>query len=166
MNKLFFFSLMCSVFSFNLFAKEEILSITDNDDNNEVYHLVVNIDDSTQRLDQLYKDTYIGEEKIRRDVLNSEDLKTKEGMILEKRDKYNILNLKSDNLDMDRGGRIIIDTLYNAITSERRLIEMDLAKDKNSWRLFKNQKVVSRFHVKVNKVIVFGSVGIKSILME
>lgn len=152
--------------STSLFAREEILSVTDNDDNNEVYNLVVNVDDSTQSLKELYKDTYVGGKKIRRDKLNPDHLKTNEGVILEKRDNYNVLNLKSDNLDFDRGGRITIDTLYNGISGERKQVDVELAKDKNAWRLFKEKKAVSRFHVRVNKVIILGTVGIKTIVME
>lgn len=154
------------LFSTTLLAREEILSITDNDDNNEVYNLVVNVDESTQTLKDLFKDTYVGGKKIKRDHLNPEDLKTKEGVILEKRDNYNVLNLKSDNLDFDRGGRIIIDTLYNGISGDRKQVDVELAKDKTSWKLFKDKKPVSKFHVRVNKVIVIGTVGIKTIIME
>lgn len=163
MQKIIFFFLL---FSFNAFAKEETLSITDNDDNREVYHLVVNVDENTQSLKELFKDTYLNGVKIKREALNPEHLKTKNGMILEKRDNYNVLNLKSDNLDTDRGGRITIDTLYNAITSERKFYDLELAKDKVGWKLFKGQKAVSKFHVKVNRVIIAGAVGIKTIIME
>lgn len=166
MNKLISFFLVGLLFCLNLHAREEILSITDNDDNNEVYNLVVNVDDSTQSLKELFKDTYILGKKIRRDVLNPNDLTTKDGVVLERREKYNVLNLKSTNFDYDRGGRIIIDTLYNGITGDRKNFEVELAKDKQSWKLFKNEKAVSKFHVKVNKVIVVGTVGIKTIIME
>lgn len=163
----FLMLLALTVFSStSVFAREEILSVTDNDDNNEVYNLVVNVDETTQTLKELYKDTYVGGKKIRRDKLNPDHLKTKEGVILEKRDNYNVLNLKSDNLDFDRGGRIIIDTLYNGVTGERKQVDVELAKDKNAWRLFKDKKAVSKFHVRVNKVIVIGTVGIKTIVME
>jgi hypothetical protein len=149
-----------------LLANEETLSITDNDDNNEVYNLVVSVDDSTQTLKNLFKDTFVNGKKIRRDDLNALDLKTKDGVILEKRDNYNVLNLKSDNFDNDRGGKITIDTLYNGITGERKTVDLELAKDTNNWKLFKNKVAVSKFHVKVNKVIVLGTVGIKTIIME
>jgi len=167
LNLLAVFVLLAALMtSSNIFAREETLSITDNDDNNEVYNLVVNVDDATQTLKDLYKDTYVGGKKIKRDHLNPEDLKTKDGVILEKRDNYNVLNLKSDNLDFDRGGRIVIDTLYNGITGDRKQIDVELAKDKTSWKLFRDKKAVSKFHVRVNKVIVIGTVGIKTIVME
>lgn len=161
-----FFLLYSLIYSTLLFGSEETLSITDNDDNKEVYNLVVNVNDSSQSLISLYKDTFVNGQKIKRENLISNDLNTKEGMILEKREKYNVLNLKSENFDNDRGGKILIDYLYNGITGERKFIELELAKDKNSWKLFRGKVSVSRFHVKVNKIIVLGTVGIKSIMME
>jgi hypothetical protein len=145
---------------------EEILSVTDNDDNNEVYNLVVEVDDTTQTLKELYKDTYLFGNKIRRDNLNPLELKNPDGMILEKRGEHNVLSLKSDNYDHDRGGIITIDSLYNGISGERRSVDLELAKDKTSWRLFKDDKMISKFHVKVNRVIIIGVVGIKKIIME
>ena len=174
MKKCIIFSMISSLCFVAAFANEEVLSITDNNDNNEVYSLVVNVDDNTQALNGLFKDTYINGNKIKRDILNPLDLKAASGMILEKRQAFNVLNLKSNNFDYDQGGTIIIDTLYNGITGERKTIELELAKDKDKdkdndkeiWKLFKNQVPVSKFHVKVNKVILAGTVGIKTIIME
>ncbi len=166
MRKSIFLLIAGVLLSLNVFAYEEVLSTTDNDDNNEIYKLVVSVDESTQTLRELFKDTYVNGSKIRRDVLDPKDLKTKNGIILEKRDNYNVLNLKSDNFDYDRGGRIVIDTLYNGIKGERKFYEVELAKDQVGWKLFKNQKSVSKFHVKVNRVIIVGTVGIKNIVME
>lgn len=154
------------ILSFSAFAYEEVLSVTDNDDNKEIYKLIVEVDDSTQSLKEIFKDTYVNGAKIKRDVFNPNDLSTNHGLILEQRDGYNILNLKSNNFDYDRGGRIIIDTLYNGITGERRGYDIELAKDKAGWRLFSNKKIVTKFHVKVLKVIIVGTVGIKSLTME
>jgi hypothetical protein len=167
MSKMFFsFLLLSLTASFNVSAKEVILSITDNDDNNEVYNLVVKVDDQTERLNELYKDTYVNGQKIKRDVLNPDDLTTDHGVILEKRDGHNVLNLKSQNFDFERGGSMTIDTLYNGIKGERRNYELELARDATGWKLFKQDKVVSKFHIKVNRVIILGTVGIKTIIME
>lgn len=166
MHKLFFISLACFIFSFNVSSKEQIISVTDNDENHEIYNLVVNLDDFSDSLLGLYKDTYIDGKIISRLALDPKDLKTEEGMVLEKRKNYNVLNLKSDNFDFDRGGIIIIDTLYNGISKERKSFPLDLAKTKDGWKLFKKQTIVTKFHVRVNKVIVLGTVGIMTILME
>ena len=167
MEKLFCALLVFGFFiSNNTFAKEEILSVTDNDDNNEVYNLLINTNENTDSIKSLYKDTYVNGKKIRRDEFNPTDLKSSSGVILERRDRYNVLNLKSDNLDYDRGGRIIIDMLYNGITGERRNVDLELAKDQSGWKLFKGNTIISKFHVRVNKVILVGTVGIKMIIME
>lgn len=152
--------------SFNAFSQEEILSVTDNDDNAEIYMLVVKVDKKTQSLKQFYKDTYLDGVKINRTVLNPDDLTTESGVVMEERDGYNVLNLKSDNFDYDRGGRITIDTLYNGFTGERRGYDLELAKDKVGWKLFSNKKVVKKLHIKVHKIIMMGTVGIRTLEME
>jgi hypothetical protein len=155
------------VFSFNAFSQEEILSVTDNDDNTEIYKLVVKVDKKTQSLKEIYKDTYSADGvKIKRTLLSPTDLTTDNGVIMEERDGYNVLNLKSDNFDHVRGGRITIDTLYNGATGERREYDVELAKDKMGWKLFNGKKVVTKFHIKVNRVIMLGVVGIRTFDME
>ena len=101
MHKLILFSLFSFLtFSQFSYAEEVTLSITDNDDNNEVYNLVVLVDDNTQSLKRLYKDTYINGQKISRTELDALDLQKDHGVILEKRGVYNVLNLKSDNFEV------------------------------------------------------------------
>ena len=163
---IYFLFIMMYFSNSSVFAAEEILSITDNNDNNEVYNLVVSVDDNTQTLKELYQDIYVDGTRINRETLNPLALKSSNGVILETRNSLNILNLKCFNFDYDRGGNIFVDALYNAITGERRTIELELAKDKNTWKLFKNKVPVSRFHIKVNKVILAGTIGIKAIIME
>ena len=154
------------ILSFNAFSQEEVLSVTDNDDNTEIYKLIANIDKKTQSLKEFYKDTYLDGVKIKRTVLNPKDLTLDTGVIMEERDGYNVLNLKSDNFDKVRGGRITIDTLYNGFTGERREYDVELAKDKVGWKLFSGKKVVTKFHIKVNRIIMMGVVGIKTLDME
>ncbi len=161
---LLLFSLFASIQ--NIHASEQLLTVTDNDDNDEIYNFVVDVDDTTQSLISFYKDTYVDGEKTNREILDPENLKTEDGVILEERNGYNALNLKSDNFDPKSGGKIEVDTLYNGATGERRSIYLDLARGKNGWKLFKDKNVVSQFHVKVNRVIILGAVGIKTIIME
>lgn len=166
MQKLILFLVAGLLFSFSVFSQEEVLSVTDNDDNNEIYKLVVKVDKKTQSLKEIYKDTYVDGVKVKRTTLSPADLSTDNGVVLEERDGYNVLNLKSDNFDHDRGGRIIIDTLYNGFTGERRGYEVELAKDKVGWKLFNNKKVVTKFHIKVHRIIMMGVVGIRTFEME
>lgn len=147
-------------------AVEEVLCSVDNDFNDDIYKLVVNVDDQTQTLKEFYKDTYDQGEKIKREVLNPQDLKNTDGMVMEQRDQYNVLNLKSNNFDYSAGALIVVDALYNGLSGDRVSYDLDLVKDQLSWKLFKNNNVISKLHVKINKVIIAGVVGIKSIEME
>ena len=166
MKKMILCFITCLVLSFNVFSQEVVLTVTDNDDNNEIYKLIVLVNEEAQSLVELYKDTYVGAKKIRRDVLDAKDLSKSSGMILEQRKGYNVLNLKSNNFDHDLGGRIIIDTLYSGISGDRKYYEVDLAKDVDGWKLFNKKKIVTKFHVKVNRKIVVGTIGIKTLTME
>lgn len=154
------------ILSFTVFAHEEILVVTDNDYNSEIYKLVVEVDSDTQSLKTIYKDTYAKGAKIKRETLNPEDLKTSSGVILEVRKGYNILNLKSDNFDFDLGGTITVDTLYSGISKKRIRYDFEVAKDKLGWKLFKNNKVITKFHVWVNRKPIVGPIGIKYLTME
>lgn len=166
MQRLILFLVASLILSFNAFSQEEVLSVTDNDDNTEIYKLVIKVDKHTQSLKEIYKDTYVDGVKIKRIILNPEDLTTTNGVVLEERDGYNVLNLKSYNFDHERGGRITIDTLFSGFTGERRDYDVELAKDKVGWKLFRNKKVVTKFHIKVNRSIILGVVGIKTFDME
>lgn len=147
------------------FSLETTLSVTDNDENSEIYSLVVVVDDKTQILKTLYKDTFINSKRAKRQMLNPLDMKTSAGMIIEEQDNYNVINLKSDNFSYDQGGKITIDILYNGITGERKSADVNLARDKTGWKLFRKNIPVSKFHVKVNRVM-GSTVGIKTILMQ
>lgn len=166
MKKMILCFIVSLMLSLNVFSQEVVLSTTDNDDNNEIYTLVVLVDAETQSLKELYKDTYIDGTKIKRSVLNPEDLTKQSGIVLEERRGYNVLNLKSNNFDYDFGGTIKIDTLYSGISGERRVYEVELAKDNGGWKLFDKSKVVTKFHVKVNRKVIIGTIGIKTFNMD
>ena len=166
MQKLVLILITAVMFSFNAFSEEVILSVTDNDENVEIYKLIVNVDKTTQSLKEFYKDTYLDGVKIKRQVLDTKLLNTDSGVIMEERDGYNVLNLKSDNFDHARGGRVVIDSLFSGFTGERREYDLELAKDKTGWKLFSNKKIVSKFHIIVNRSILLGIIGIKTINME
>jgi hypothetical protein len=166
MIKLTLLCFISALMSFKLMAAEQILCTVDNDDDARVYKLVVSYDEATLTLKELYKDSYVQGKKSLREVLNAEDLKKSHGIIMERKDKHNVLNLKSNNFDHDQGGLIIVDTLFNGVNGDRKNYELDLVKDQSTWKLFKNNKPISRFHVRVHKVVVVGVVGIKNIIME
>lgn len=154
------------ILSFNLFAKEEVLATVTNDENTETYKFIVESDDNLGDVKAFYKDNYLKGTKTRRTRLESKDLANNSGLILEQRGEHKVIALKSDNFDRVRGGIVTIDTLYNGANGERHAYEIQLAKDRSGWKIFKSGRIVSKLHVEVNKVFLIGTVGVKNIRLE
>lgn len=147
-------------------AKEEILATITNDQDNSVFKFVAETDNETNAIKSLYKDEYENGQKSERNVLASEDLINNEGMVLQKKGEREIINLKSDNFNLDNGGTVTIDTLYNGVNGERREYEIEIAQSNTGWKIFKGPKTISHLHLVINKKIFVGAVGVKDILME
>lgn len=154
-----------STFSGTVLAKEEVLATITSDENQEVFTFVANTDDTTQTLKAFFKDDYMNGKKTEREVLPTKEL-TREGVVLDKRGDHTVISLKSHNFDYARGGTVVIDTLYNGVTGERKEYEVELAKDKSGWKLFAGRAAISRLHIEVNKKALIGTVGVKNIRME
>lgn len=165
MKKMILAILCTAAVSGNLMAKEQVLATITNDENREVFMFVANTDDSTQTLKAFFKDDYLNGKKTEREVLPTKEL-TQEGVVLDKRGDHKVISLKSDNFDFSRGGTVVIDTLYNGVTGERKEYELELAKDKNGWKLFNGRAAISKLHIEVNKKALIGTIGVKNIRME
>jgi len=87
-------------------------------------------------------------------------------MILEQRDQYVVMKLKSNNFDLEQGGIVVVDTLYSGVSGERKTYEIQLAQDKSGWALFKQGKTIKEIQIKTNRVMVIGAVGIKTLVMK
>ena len=150
-----------------ILAKEEVIATITNDENKQVYTFVAVTNDSTDTIKSFYKDNYSAAgKKINRELLASEKL-THGGLILEKRGKHEVLKLESHNFDLEQGGIVTIDTLYNGVNGERKEYDLHLAKAQNGqWKLFKGSKIISKLHIVVNKKTLLGAVGVKEIQMK
>lgn len=155
---------ICS-YSIHVQAKEEVLASITNDENDEVYAFIASSDDTNQNLKTFFRDNYINGKKVSRELLPSDGL-TKDGVILEKRKDQTVISLKSDNFNNAYGGSVTIDTLYNGITGEHKQYEIELARDGEKWKLFKNNNPISKIHIEVNKKILIGAIGVKEVHME
>jgi hypothetical protein len=147
-------------------AKEEILATITNDQDSSVFKFVADTDDETNAIKTLYKDEYENGQKAERNILASEGLTNNEGMVLEKKGEREIINLKSDNFNLDNGGTVTIDTLYNGVNGERREYEIEITQSNTGWKLFKGPKTISHLHLVINKKLFIGAVGVKDIVMK
>lgn len=164
MNKL----ILLIVFFFitkSALAAEEVLAVITNDENQDVFTFVASTDDATQTLKAFYKDDYLNGKRIEREVLPTAKLGN-EGIILDKRGEHTVINLRSSDFTTEGGGRVTIDTLYNGVTGERRNYEIEISRDGTGWKITKNDNIVSKLHIEVNKKILIGTIGVKNIRME
>lgn len=148
-------------------AREEVIATITNDENSQVYTFVADTNEETDSIKSFYKDNYSASgKKIDRELMASEQL-TEGGLVLEKRGSHEVLKLNSENFDLEQGGIVTIDTLYNGVNGQRKEYDLQLAKAKDGeWRLFKGSKIVSKLHIVVNKKFMLGAVGVKEIQMK
>lgn len=159
------FMFVTLIFSGSLLAREEVIATITNDENKEVYAFVASIDDETDAIQTFYKDDYLNGKKYERELLSTEGLSSG-GMVLEQRGEHKVIALKSHNFDMEQGGIVTIDTLFSGVSGQRKGYELQLAKSKDGWKLFKNNKIISKLHIVINKKFLLGAIGVKDIQMK
>lgn len=146
-------------------ASEQSLATIGNDETKKTYQLVIDSSEDTRSIKTFYKDVYLDGKKLTREKLDFHALKNT-GMILEQRDKYVVLKLRSTNFDEFSGGIITVDTLFNGANGTRKTYDIQLAKDKSGWSLFNSGKIVKQIFIQTNKVMFLGAVGIKNLIMK
>lgn len=88
--------------------------------------------------------------------------KVKTGMVLKKVDSYDVVVLKSDDFETDRGGHLDMEYLSNGITGSREKKELTIEFNGTSWKLYHRGEAVNRFHF-TGKKILGKLVGIKRV---
>lgn len=146
-------------------AREDIIATITNDENKEVYNMIVASDDETNTIMAFYKDDYLNGKKYERELLSSSELVSR-GVVLDQRGARTVIALKSDNYDNERGGMLTIDTLYSGVNGQRKEYEVELAQSEQGWKLFKKGKLISKLHIVVNKKFLLGAIGVKEIQMK
>jgi hypothetical protein len=151
--------------SLNCMANEQFIAKITNEDNPYEYNLVIDSNADNRVINFFYKDVYQEGKRVRREALDFKVI-TKKELVLEQRDKYLIMGLKSNNFDAELGGVITIDTLYSGVNNSRKEYDLDLTKDRSGWILVKTGKVIKHIHIQSNKMTILGTVGIKNLLMN
>jgi hypothetical protein len=164
-SSLSLFLFVTLIFSGKVLAREDVIATITNDDNQQVYNMVVQSDEETNTIKAFYKDNYLDGKKLERELLPSAELVTT-GVILDQRGDRTVLSLKSDNFDNERGGLITVDTLFSGVNGQRKEYEMELSQSQAGWKLFKGGKIISKLRILVNKKFLLGTVGIKDIQMN
>lgn len=87
------------------------------------------------------------------------------GIILKQVDEYEVVVIRSDDFEVDRGGHLALEFLSNGITGSRDGKELEIEFDGRDWKLFHEGVQVSSFHFKGRKFL--GKlVGIKDVIIR
>jgi hypothetical protein len=149
-------------------ASEKILATVSSDSPDRsalTYKLVIDSTDDERTIGTFYKDVYKSGKRQSREAL-SPSLLIKGGIILEQRDKHIIMRLKSSNFDVQQGGIVTVDTLYNGVKGDRKAYEIQIAQSPNGWALLNKGKVITQIVIQSNRMMVIGEVGIKNLVMK
>lgn len=146
-------------------ASEHILASISTNVQKDSYHLIVDINEEDQTLKTFYIDNFSNNQFVNRDELS---IKTfiKEGIKLPHNGKITFVKITGENFDQEKGGIIVLDTLYNIITAKRKSYELQLAQDKSGWKLFYKGNAISKILAIVNKLPIIGIVGARDLSMN
>jgi hypothetical protein len=157
---LFIFSLLS--LSTTAWAIEKTLCTVTSDMDSDYGKVVYEMDQDNRAIGHLYQDSYRNNVLVERIELRGEALR--EGIVLNRRDKYVTVRMHSDNYDSESGGILYLDTLYNGVSGERKEYEMALAMDKNGPVLIKNKINFTRMKFIAKRSKVFGIIGIEKVI--
>lgn len=147
--------------TFNAFAKEETLARITSDIDRNYALLVYDRDDVTNEVKAMYADAYENGSRVERKAFDERGLNT--GIVLLEKDRYQIVKIQSSNFDRDRGGIIKLDTLYSAVSGERRVYEFEISVHADRVTLETRNGEFNRMHFIAKRSRVLGPIGIEKI---
>jgi hypothetical protein len=142
-------------------AAEKVLCVSSSDIDSDIGKIVIDMDQDNRVIEHLYQDSYHDGKLVARLELSPAELK--EGIILNRKDKYIIVRMHSDNYDPELGGVLYLDTLYSGISGERKEYEFDLAMDKDGPVLIQNKANFSKMKFIAKRSKILGVIGIERV---
>ena len=123
--------------------------------------IVYQMDQDNRVIEHLYQDSYHDGKLTARLELKADGLK--DGVVLNRKDKYITVRMHSDNYDVERGGVLYLDTLYNGVTGERKEYEMDVVMDKDGPILIQNKVQFKNMKFIAKRSKLLGVIGIEKV---
>lgn len=174
-NKLLFISLLIALFILSWAPRskaaeeskvsEETLATITTDLDSDYYKLIVGIDNDNQALKTFFVDNFSRGKLTKRDTM-AINVFIRDGITFNKKGRITFAKIVPENFDEDQGGMVTIDALYNILTGRIKSYELQLAKDKEGWKLFTHGKVIKQIIAHANKVPFLGVVGAKDLVMK
>lgn len=159
--------LITSIFSVvnSAFAKEHLLSVITNDEDQNSYNIVLVTDEHDVSVEEVVKNEFdLRGKTIKQDKYDLGQLNNGVAMVV--RRGYDIVKLKMSNLNDSDSADLEMDVLVSAISKERHSFDLEVKKEGASWKLFLDGKSARKLHFITNKKLLIGTVGIKDILVK
>lgn len=142
-------------------AKEAVLCDVTSDIDNDVGKIVYEMDEDNRNIIHLYQDSFHDGKLTTRIELKASELKN--GIVLNRKDKYVTVRMHSDNFD-EGGGILYLDTLYSGVSGERKEYVMEMAIENSKPVLIQNKMNFSKMKFIAKRSRVFGVIGIEKVL--
>lgn len=152
---------MALALSSSIFAKEVTLARITSDIDGNYALLVYDRDDVTNDVVAMYADAYENGQRVERKALDENGLGR--GIVLLEKDRYQIVKIQSSNFNRDRGGIIKLDTLYSALSGERRVYEFEVTVEADRVVMETRLGEFNRMHFIAKRSRVLGPIGIEKI---
>jgi len=94
------------------------------------------------------------------------ELKSENGILLQKDGSYEVIILRSQNFNNQTGGSIVVDSLYDGMFGKRKSYQLETVFDGQKFILLNNQQYFNKIFVTGNRSRLFGVIGIKSMRFE
>lgn len=153
-------------FSTLLFAEENLLCRVESDMNNDYALMNYEMDLDGRGILHLFSDSYSNNQKTDRMELKLDDL-LGDGIVLMEKNNMQIIKMYSHNFDLERGGIIYMDTLYNGINGKRKSYELNIKMEPINGIMgpviYKDNVPFKRMRFIANRHRVWGIIGIDHI---
>lgn len=166
--QLFVALFLLTIASHKAFAREINIVTISNEESKHQYRLILEVSDKTGDILRFHKDKF--DPKVKGSSLGRETFVVSkldlEGFVVEQKDKYEILKLKSDNFASHNGGDLTMDVLHNGVNGQRLEFDFELVRLGDNWVLERDGKRAHHIHFLSKKVFVLGTVGVKDIVVK
>ncbi len=141
---------------------EEVLANLTSDVDNDTGKIAYEMDQDLRSFEHIFLDKYVGGARTERAEMNVQQL-LNGGIVLLKVSNVNVVRIWSDNFDLERGGVLYLDTLYNGVSGERKQYTLEISKLNNGFGIFYNKTEYKNLKFIAKRSRVLGVVGIEKI---
>ncbi len=162
-----FITLFLLIFSFTAFANMTKLAVITSEFDKDVMDFYV-ITNAKNSIDSIRYIQTTPEGQVFDDVtVPVERVMEQQGVVIVERNGYDAVILQVENFNVDQGGIIKLNYLYNGVTNTRHLKRLKLLKNAETFSLSDlEMNPVDRLFLTINYIRVVGIVGVRNILMS